>query len=73
MLRKNNRGMIKADRDNVHIATDLLSLDRNILNELDNCKLCYYYPRDQKLQEISESKKYMTSRELYREILTLIK
>ena len=75
MLRKKQNftgGMIKADPDNVHIATDLLVRDRNILNELDNLhQAMLLLPRDQKLQdkypELKEA--YDAYQELDREIL----
>tara|TARA_B100000965_G_scaffold165020_1_gene137324 strand:+ start:2330 stop:2602 length:273 start_codon:yes stop_codon:yes gene_type:complete len=65
-------GMIKADPDNVVIATDLIVRDRNILNELDNLhKSMLLLPRDQKLEdkypELKEA--YDAYQELYREIL----
>ena len=46
MLRKKQNftgGMIKADPDNVVVATDLIVKNRNILNELDKLHPCYYY------------------------------
>ena len=67
-----NGGMIKADPNNVVIATDLIVKDRNILNELDNLhQAMLLLPRDQKLQdkypELKEA--YDAYQELYREIL----
>ena len=65
-------GMIKADPNNVVVATDLIVKDRNILNELDNLhQAMLLLPRDQKLQdkypELKEA--YDAYQELYREIL----
>ena len=75
MIRKKQNftgGMIKADPDNVHVATDLIVKDRNILNELDNLhQSMLLLPRDQKLEskypELKEA--YDSYQELYREIL----
>tara|TARA_X000001036_G_scaffold386998_1_gene382451 strand:+ start:96 stop:371 length:276 start_codon:yes stop_codon:yes gene_type:complete len=75
MVNKNGTfsgGMIKADPNNVVVATDLIVKDRNILNELDNLhKSMLLLPRDQKLQdkypELKEA--YDAYQELYREIL----
>ena len=65
-------GMIKADPDNVVIATDLVVKDRNILNELDNLhNAMLLLPRDQKLEdkypELKEA--YDAYNELYRGIM----
>jgi|TARA_B100002019_G_scaffold95520_1_gene82243 hypothetical protein len=75
MLRKKQNftgGMIKADPDNVVVATDLIVKNRNILNELDKLhQAMLLLPRDQKLEdkypELKEA--YDAYQELYREIL----
>ena len=75
MLRKKQNftgGMIKADPDNVVVATDLIVKNRNILNELDKLhQAMLLLPRDQNLEdkypELKEA--YDAYQELYREIL----
>ena len=52
--------MIKADPDNVVVATDPIVKNRNILNELDKLHPSqrYYYPRDPETRrQISESQR----------------
>ena len=75
MLRKKQNftgGMIKADPDNVVVATDLIVKNRNILNELDKLhQAMLLLPRDQKLEdkypELKEA--YDAYQELYKGIL----